>query len=113
MGRVSNRKQRKINAKKIRIKRKKETKRRDEKRKEIESFIEEIKNEPVEIQVAGFGFCTFENMEDANKQLTWCKNGIWKFKGDKGVDDEGNELVSDDEDLEETFEDMIEKSFCL
>ena len=81
--------------------------------KEIESFIEEIRNEPVEILVAGFGFCTFEDMEDASNQLTWCKNGIWKFKGDKGIDEEGNELISDEEDIEEAFENMIEKSFCL
>ena len=65
-------------------------------------FKNEIKRSPnceiIEINVVGLGWCQYENEEDRDKQVVYCKNGCWKIKGDKTAkDEEGNYCETDDE----------------
>jgi len=55
--------------------------------------------EIIEINVVGLGWCQYENEEDRDKQVVYCKNGCWKIKGDKTAkDEEGNYCETDEED---------------
>jgi len=65
---------------------------------ESESEEEEEKC-ALEINVVGLGFCQYENEEERDKQVVYCKNGCWKLKGDKTAkDDEGNYCETDEEE---------------
>ena len=89
----SNRKNKKIQYKRLKIKLKNKIKKRNK----------DIFDDSIEIIVSGFGYCRFKNNEEINQKLTWCKNGVWKYKGDKGVDQFGEELVSEDEDFQNNW----------
>ena len=89
----SNRKNKKIQSKRLKIKLKNKIKKRNK----------DIFDDSIEIIVSGFGYCRFKNNEEINQKLTWCKNGVWKYKGDKGVDQFGEELVSEDEDFQNNW----------
>ena len=70
-----------------------------------ECFIEEImeyceEEEKCEINVVGLGFCQYENEEERDKQVVYCKNGCWKIRGDKTAkDEEGNYCETDEEQI--------------
>jgi len=63
--------------------------------------IEKLKEEEytIEINVVGLGWCRYIGEEDRDKQVVYCKNGLWKMKGDKTAKDcEGNYCETDDEE---------------
>ena len=52
-----------------------------------------------EINVVGLGFCQYENEEERDKHVVYCKNDCWKVKGDKTAkDEEGNYCETDEEE---------------
>ena len=67
--------------------------------KEIMEYCEEEEEEEkIEINVVGVGFCQYENEEERDKQVVYCKNDCWKMKGDKTAkDEEGNYCETDEE----------------
>ena len=66
---------------------------------EEESSSEEEEEYTIEINVVGLGFCQFVDEEDRDKHVVYCKNGLWKMKGDKTAKDcEGNYCETDDEE---------------
>ena len=53
----------------------------------------------IEINVVGLGWCRYIDEEDRDKHVVYCKNGLWKMKGDKTAKDcEGNYCETDDEE---------------
>tara|TARA_R110001592_G_scaffold11388_3_gene56370 strand:+ start:1820 stop:2851 length:1032 start_codon:yes stop_codon:yes gene_type:complete len=67
--------------------------------KEIMEYCDdEEEEEKIEINVVGVGFCQYENEEERDKQVVYCKNDCWKMKGDKTAkDEEGNYCETDEE----------------
>jgi len=56
----------------------------------------------IEIQVCGLGYCRYYDKEDRDKYVVYCKNTVWKKKGDKTVRDmEGNYCETESEEEEE------------
>ena len=66
---------------------------------EEESSSEEEEEYTIEINVVGLGWCRYIDEEDRDKHVVYCKNGLWKMKGDKTAKDcEGNYCETDDEE---------------
>ena len=60
---------------------------------------EEEKEYAVEINVVGVGWCQYENEEERDRKVVYCKNGCWKIRGDKTAkDEEGNYCETDEEE---------------
>ena len=52
-----------------------------------------------EINVVGVGWCQYENEEERDKKVVYCKNDCWKLRGDKTAkDEEGNYCETDEEE---------------
>ena len=63
---------------------------------------EEEREYTIEIQVCGLGYCRYYDKEDRDKYVVYCKNGVWKMKGDKTARDmEGNLCETESEEEEE------------
>ena len=69
---------------------------------------EEEEEYTIEIPVVGLGYCRYYDKEDRDKYVVYCKNAVWKMKGDKTARDmEGNYCETESEAEEE--EDLCEK----
>ena len=72
---------------------------------------EEEKEYTIEIPVVGLGYCQYYDKEDRDKYVVYCKNAVWKKKGDKTARDmEGNYCETESEAEEE--EDDEEIYYC-
>ena len=87
-------------------------------RKQEESEEEEEEEEKeytIEIPVVGLGYCQYYDKEDRDKYVVYCKNAVWKMKGDKTARDmEGNycETESEAEEEEEDEDKSDEYAEC-
>ena len=62
---------------------------------------EEDKEYTIEIPVVGLGYCRYYDKEDRDKYVVYCKNAVWKMKGDKTARDmEGNYCETESEEEE-------------
>jgi hypothetical protein len=72
---------------------------------EEEEEEEEEKEYTIEIPVVGLGYCRYYDKEDRDKYVVYCKNAVWKMKGDKTARDmEGNYCETESEEEEEEEE---------
>ena len=63
---------------------------------------EEDEDFPINIPVVGLGWCRYKTMEDVKRELTYCKNTLYKIKGDKtAYDMEGKYCETEDEEEED------------
>jgi hypothetical protein len=66
----------------------------------------------IEIQVCGLGYCRYYDKEDRDKYVVYCKNGVWKMKGDKTARDMEGNLCETESEEEEEEEDKHECELC-
>lgn len=53
----------------------------------------------IEILVAGWGWCRYKDKKDRDENCVYCKNCIWKMRGDKtAYDEDGVYCETEDED---------------
>ena len=77
---------------------------------EEEEEEEDEEDFPINIQVVGLGWCRYKTMEDVKRETTYCKNTLYKIKGDKtAYDMEGKYCETEDEDEEEEEEEEDEE----
>jgi hypothetical protein len=83
----------------------------DESSEEEEEEEDEEKEYTIEIPVVGLGYCRYYDKEDRDKYVVYCKNAVWKMKGDKTARDmEGNYCETESE--EESSEEEEEEHEC-
>ena len=60
---------------------------------------------PINIPVVGLGWCRYKTMKDVKRETTYCKNTLYKIKGDKtAYDMEGKYCETEDETEDEEEE---------
>ena len=70
---------------------------------DLESLPLKYDEGKIEVNVVGLGWCRYKNSKERDENIVYCKNGVWKIKGDKTAyfDRDYCETESDDSSDEE------------
>ena len=81
-------------------------KKSDEYLAKLEEFNKKYE-EAIEVNVVGLGWCRYKNSKERDENIVYCKNGVWKIKGDKTAyfDEVYCETESDED--EDSDEDVV------